>query len=133
MTEVAFITAARVHELYRKATGASAEGARAGCVEGAVANAGTAARYARESDEPDPLLIAAYLLRSLAKNHCYVDGNKRVAWLACLEVLAVGASVTVEEDQEAAAMFVESVATGALDVEGVVHWLADRLVGPLVS
>lgn len=128
MSEVDFITTARVHQLYRAATGRSEEGVRAGCVEGAIDNAVLAASYAQESDAPDPLRIAAYLLRSLARNHCYVDGNKRIAWVTCLEVLAVGAEVTVEEDEEAAALFVESVATGALDVEGIVHWLAVRLV-----
>lgn len=44
-----------------------------------------AAMYEQDADEPDPLIVAAYLLRSLCQNHRFVDGNKRVAWLAALE------------------------------------------------
>lgn len=128
MTEVVLITTGRVHQLYRAATGRSEEGVRTGCVEGAIENATLAASYAQDTDAPDPLRIAAYILRSLARNHCYVDGNKRIAWMTCLEVLAVGAGVTVSEDEEMAAEFVEAVAMGSLDIESIVPWLAGRLV-----
>ena len=87
-----------------------------------------AALYAHGDGDPDPLWVAAYVLRSLARNHCFMDGNKRIAWVACLEVLAVAAGVTVEGDQESAAEFVEGVATGAIVVEEVMDWLAARLV-----
>lgn len=72
--------------------------------------------------------MAAYLLRSLAKNHCFIDGNKRTAWVVCLEVLEVGAGVTVDEDQEVAAAFVQQVATGELGPDEIRAWLGDRLV-----
>lgn len=99
-----------------------------GCVESALGNALPAAAYALERDDPDPLVACAYLLRSLARNHCYEDGNKRIAWLAALEALWVHAQCTIAADPVEAADIVVRVAGGALDVPGLVAWLADHLV-----
>lgn len=102
-----------------------------GCVEGAIGAAVQGASYTRNSSsEPiDPLLMAAFLLRSLVQNHCFVDGNKRVAWLAALDVLAVGASLTLEADEEEAADFVLRIADGtARSIPAIVDWLAEHLV-----
>lgn len=101
---------------------------RAGCVEGAIGSAVQCALYANPDGEPDPLHVAAYLLRSLAQNHCYEDGNKRIAWLALLEVLWVHASLTVDADEEEAADVVLKVTTREWTVEELILWLADRLV-----
>jgi death-on-curing protein len=101
---------------------------RQGCVEGAIGNAVLAASYAQETDEPDILHVAAYLMRSLARDHCYVDGNKRIAWMATLDVLAVHAATTLDVDQDEAAGTVEAVATGTMDVPALITWLADHLV-----
>lgn len=44
-------------------------------------------------------LKAAALLHSLARNHALVDGNKRLAWTACLTFLAInGQWVRAPED-----------------------------------
>lgn len=105
----------------------AARRSRSDCVEGAIGNAVLAASYTQDSDEPDVLHVAAYLMRSLVKNHCYVDGNKRIAWLATLEVLAVHAMATIEADQDEAAALVEDVATGAVDVPALIVWLGKHL------
>ncbi len=60
-----------------------------------------------------------------------MDGNKRIAWLACLEVLAVHALATIEADQDEAAAFVEGV-VGQANVAPIVEWLAIHLA-PLGS
>ncbi len=40
------------------------------------------------------------LLYYLMKNHCFVDGNKRVGWAACMEVLrALGLTVTATDKE----------------------------------
>lgn len=128
MTSCNLISVDRIHELYRAGTSMSVHGLKPGCVEGAIGSAITGAMYSSPSDEPDPLRVAAHLLRSLARNHCFLDGNKRIAWLSCLEVLAVGADVTIEEDQAVTAQFVEAVATGGKDIPYIVGWLSERLV-----
>jgi death on curing protein len=102
-----------------------------GCVEGAIGAAVQGAFYVQNtgSEQPDPLLVAAFLLRSLVQDHCFVDGNKRVAWLAVLDVLAVGANLTLRTDEEEAANFVLRVADGTTrSVPEIVAWLQDRLI-----
>lgn len=129
------ITAERVTELHAQGASVGPIGGDAqkpGCVEGAIGNALMAPLYEQNHpsfDEPDPLLVAAYLLRSLSKNHCFVDGNKRAAWLAALEVLAVGAHLTIMADQVEAADFVNAIASGVVpDVAAITRWLAARLI-----
>lgn len=55
---------------------------------------------------------AAALMHSLARNHALVDGNKRLAWTACLTFLAInGHWISAPEDDRFD--FVIRVATGA--------------------
>ena len=61
---------------------------------------------------PDLHLKAAALMQSVARNHALVDGNKRLAWTACLTFLAVnGYWISAPEDDRF--NFVIKVATGA--------------------
>src|SRR6266568_1286064 len=63
---------------------------------------------------PDLYLKAAALLHSILRNHPLVDGNKRLAWVACRTFLAVnGAGFTPDEDT--AVEFVLKVAAGDID------------------
>jgi death-on-curing protein len=62
---------------------------------------------------PDLHLKAAALLHSLARNHALVDGNKRLAWTACLTFLAInGHWISAPEDDRFE--FVVQVASAAL-------------------
>jgi death on curing protein len=65
---------------------------------------------------------AAALLHSLARDHALIDGNKRLAWLACVVFLDLDGR-TVEMDDDAAFGLVMEVASGTLDVEEI----AERL------
>lgn len=99
-----------------------------GCVDGSVGNAVQAAMYESQRPDEDALLIAAYVCYYLAKNHCFSDGNKRVAWLACLEVLEVGLDVRVDASIDDAYEFMDGVATSRLQPTDIVGWLSERLV-----
>lgn len=56
---------------------------------------------------------AAALLQSLARNHAIVDGNKRLAWTACLTFLAInGYWIRASEDDRFD--FVIGVTTGEM-------------------
>lgn len=61
------------------------------CVDGSIGGAYTAGLYTAKFDPPDPVEIAlpfaGYLLFYLAKNSCFVDGNKRVAWTSAMDIL----------------------------------------------
>lgn len=69
---------------------------------------------------------AAALMQSLARNHGFVDGNKRTAWVAAMAFLAVnGHPLDPAFDVDAAEEFVLAVATGALtDVACIASELA---------
>jgi death-on-curing protein len=63
---------------------------------------------------PDLHVKAAALLHSLLSNRALVDGNKRLAWTACLTFLAInGEQISASED--ARFDFVIRVAAGADD------------------
>ncbi|HYS41011.1 MAG TPA: type II toxin-antitoxin system death-on-curing family toxin [Pseudonocardiaceae bacterium] len=63
---------------------------------------------------PDLYLKAAALLHSILRNHPLVDGNKRLAWVACRTFLVLnGADFTPAVD--VATEFVLAVASGAED------------------
>lgn len=101
------------------------------CVPSAFEKAfGGAYRFVDEDDSfaDEGLYIAALVLRSLAQDHCFNDGNKRTAYLMCLEVLAALCHVTLHtEDAEEPARFVLEVATGEVtDVRAIAAWLARR-------
>ena len=70
-----------------------------------------------EDAYPDPWAKAAALLQSLARNHAFVDGNKRAGWGAAwvfIEVNEVG-RLADDFDVDAAEKFVLDVATGSMD------------------
>jgi death-on-curing protein len=63
---------------------------------------------------PDLFTKAASILHSILRNHALVDGNKRLAWTACLVFLAVN-GLEVDPDQDDAFEFVMKVAASDLD------------------
>lgn len=132
MTEAAEL-AARVREIYQQliavdVNNASLRAERPGCVDGAAGAALSGALCAEDKqDGPDPLQVAAYLLRSLVKNHCFQDGNKRLAWSAALDYLHQN-GYGISSPQDEAAYFVESIASGKLTApRDIATWLAERL------
>lgn len=63
---------------------------------------------------PDVYTKAAALMHSLARNHAFVDGNKRTSWAAAWTFLAInGIALAPEFDVDAAERLVLAVATGA--------------------
>ncbi|WP_262491121.1 type II toxin-antitoxin system death-on-curing family toxin [Mycobacterium simiae] len=72
---------------------------------------------------PNLHLKAAALLHSLTRNHALVDGNKRLAWTACLTFLAINSQwISAPEDERF--HFVIRVATG---VPADLQKIADQL------
>jgi prophage maintenance system killer protein len=113
---------------------ASIDPPRPGCIEGAIGNARTAREYMGDEEWDASLVFASHLLFYLANNHCFGDGNKRAAWISCMEVLRkCGLTVDVSDDE--AESFMNGVVS---DGEGrrryntgiaVAKWLANRLTG----
>lgn len=71
-------------------------------------------------------LAAAYLF-GLVKNHPFIDGNKRTAFLAADVFLALN-GWSIEATQEEIIAFVLGVAAGAIDETGATQFLRDYAV-----
>jgi death on curing protein len=65
--------------------------------------------------------MASYLLFYIAKNHCFTDGNKRVAWAVAVRVLRDD-GLKINAGQDEAAAMVNDVVTGILDLDLVLEW-----------
>jgi death on curing protein len=98
------------------------------CVDSSIGAAANAAVYCEEGDSDTGLILAAYLLFYLARNHCFVDGNKRVAWLATVEVFKE-MQLTIDVPEDEAYAFTWDIAAGTIrNVEDVAIWLSERLI-----
>lgn len=127
MTPGDFITVGRVLALHARSIadhGGLAGLRDEGCPERSVGAAFSGALYdAPDGEDPDPLNVAARLLYYLARNHCFVDGNKRVAWLAFVDVIRAR-EVEINATVDDAESLVLDVAQGKVHVEDVIVWLA---------
>ncbi|MEV7985068.1 type II toxin-antitoxin system death-on-curing family toxin [Micromonospora sp. NPDC085948] len=88
----------------------------AGLVESAVARPRTS--VFGEDAYPDLWTKAAALLHSLVNNHPFVDGNKRIGWIAAIAFLLQNRAITIaqldEVDQDVAYDLVISVTESRL-------------------
>ena len=127
------ITPARVHELHLEGIKRYSEGvaqARSGvedCVEGALGKAWTSAGYEEDEGADPGLSFAAHLIKNLAVDHCYLDGNKRVAWLSAMEVLSE-LSLTLDATDDEAYEFMMAILSHQMTLGEVVIWISERLV-----
>jgi len=76
--------------------------------------------------EPDVAELAAAYGVGLAKNHAFVDGNKRVAFLAIGLFLALNGQRLVATQVDATLTML-AVAAGSLDEAGLAEWLRSHI------
>lgn len=70
---------------------------------------------------------AAVLLHGIARNHAFLDGNKRVAVMATLEFLGVnGYELDLKPPSEAYEV-IAAVAAGELQLEKFTEWVGARI------
>jgi len=94
-----------------------------GLLESALARPLNLAAYGT----PDVAALAAAYGVGLAKNHPFVDGNKRAAFLAVGLFLALNGSRLVATQAEATLTMVD-VAGGTLSEEAFAEWIRRHLV-----
>ena len=95
----------------------------AGRIDAALARPPNLAHYG----DPDPADLAAAYAFGLARNHGFVDGNKRVAWLAARLFLADN-GVGLEFDPVDAIRIIEGVASGTVAEPELADWFRQRLL-----
>ena len=84
-----------------------------GLLESAAARPQTTV-YGKDAYKTFPIKAAA-LMHSLARNHCLVDGNKRLAW-AGTRVFCLMNDFDLEIDIDTSEALVQATAQGELDV-----------------
>lgn len=100
-----------------------AEGVRdRGLIEAALARPKHLAHY----EEPDAARLAAAYACGLAKNHGFVDGNKRVAWAAARLFLLLN-EFEVEFEKSDAIEMMWMLAGGRLSDDDVAEWFRARM------
>ena len=76
--------------------------------------------------QPDVADLAASYGVGLAKNHAFVDGNKRAAFLAVGMFLAVN-GYRLQATQADATLTVMDVAAGTMDESTFAQWIRDHI------
>lgn len=93
-----------------------------GAVESALARPLNLAAYGT----PDAADLAAAYAYGLARNHGFVDGNKRTAWVVARLFLADN-GYRLGFDPVDAVKMVEALAAGSLSESQLAAWFRDRL------
>ena len=83
-------------------------------------------RYLHE--RPDLAELGAAYAFGLARNHAFVDGNKRVAFAAMAVFLRLNGVAFAPEQPEAAAV-INALAAGEIKEEGLAQWIKDNVRG----
>ena len=74
----------------------------------------------------EPASLAAAYAFGIARNHPFVDGNKRAALLSLIVFLGLnGIDFLVPEPE--AVVAIQSLAAGTLSEEGLANWIRDRI------
>ncbi|MFY7852954.1 MAG: type II toxin-antitoxin system death-on-curing family toxin [Brevundimonas sp.] len=94
-----------------------------GAVESALARPKNLAAYG----DPDVAALAAAYCYGIARNHGFVDGNKRTAWIAARLFLRDN-DRRLSFDKLEAVKLVEDVAAGRLTEDDLAAWLRSRLL-----
>ncbi|MBI2747776.1 MAG: type II toxin-antitoxin system death-on-curing family toxin [Burkholderiales bacterium] len=94
----------------------------AGLLDSALARPVNLALY----EQPDVASLAASYGVGLAKNHAFVDGNKRAAFLAVGMFLAVN-GFRLRATQADATLTVMDVAAGVMDEAAFAQWIREHI------
>ena len=78
--------------------------------------------------ESDLARLAAAYAFGLARNHPFVDGNKRAAFAALMVFLRLNGIRFAPDPAEATAAIL-ALAAGEIDEEGIARWVRDRWPG----
>ncbi|OYW45205.1 MAG: death-on-curing protein [Sphingomonadales bacterium 32-68-7] len=125
MTEIAWVARAwaeAIHERQLSEHGGGAGLRDAGALESALARPQNQLHYG----EPDLAGLAAAYAFGIARNHPFVDGNKRTAWVVARLFLRLNGAIVTFDKAEATVMM-QQLAAGGLTEDEVAGWFRERL------
>jgi death on curing protein len=96
-------------------------------IDGVVGSAINSAMYFDIEGQPNLLAFVGYLVYKIAKDHYFVDGNKRLAWSVLVAALA-NDGLSISADQDEGEALIQGVSTDLINVEGIIDWIAARVV-----
>jgi death-on-curing protein len=100
-----------------------AEGIRdQGALESALARAKNRWLY---EEAPIVSIGAAYAF-GIARNHAFVDGNKRTAFVSMATFLGLN-DIGLQASEEEAVVIILALAAGEIEEEELARWIADRI------
>ncbi|MEO7505449.1 MAG: type II toxin-antitoxin system death-on-curing family toxin [Sphingomicrobium sp.] len=76
--------------------------------------------------EPDAPHLAAAIAYGIARNHPFIDGNKRTAWVLARLFLAAN-DVKLNFDQQEAIATMLALAAGELTEDALADWFRERI------
>ncbi|WP_334148706.1 type II toxin-antitoxin system death-on-curing family toxin [Hyphomicrobium sp.] len=79
--------------------------------------------------ETDYAALAAAYAFGVARNHPFVDGNKRAAFMVAMTFLRKNAIPFAPKPAEAT-VAIQGLAAGEIDEEGLARWIRDTLPAP---
>lgn len=82
--------------------------------------------FAYGDPPPDLAALAASLAHGLAKNHAFVDGNKRTAIVSCETFIELNGAILTASDSEIYPVIL-ALADGSLSEEDFAAWLRSHL------
>ena len=82
--------------------------------------------WAYTKPRPGPAALAAKLGYGLARNHCFVDGNKRIALAAADVFLRLNGFYLDAPEAETVVVFRE-IAAGEMDEVAMAEWIRDQM------
>ena len=112
-----------IHDAQIREHGGTAGVRDDGLLESALARPQQKWAYA---EKPDLATLAAAYIFGLVKNHGYVDGNKRVAFMAAYVFLGIN-GYQLELDEADAATTIERAADGRVSEPALADWLREHL------
>lgn len=110
-----------VHDEQLAEHGGAAGTRDVGLFESAIARPQQLAHYG----EPDAAELAAAYAFGIARNHPFVDGNKRTAFVAAELFLALN-GMTLHADDAACVTTMLAVAAGQIDEPSFARWLREH-------
>ncbi len=112
-----------LHEMQIAQFGGSSGTRDDGLVDSALARPKNLAAYG----EPRIAELAAAYAFGIARNHPFIDGNKRTAFMAAYVFLGLN-GLRLETPEEEAVIVFRDLAAGDLDEGELVRWIEDRSV-----
>lgn len=99
-----------------------------GLLDSALARPKNLIAYADPEDEPDLAILAASYAWGLVRNHPFVDGNKRTAYVVCRTFLKLNGWDFEASPEEKYLTFLQ-LAEGRLSEQELASWIRDHLAG----